>query len=94
MNIKKSVVIFIISTTLLTFSLAAVFHFLEMDMLSPLLMFIPLVNGVFVQKVILKRPILGLNGLGFRLGKKKYLLLAPLYSFLFIHFRLWYFLFT
>lgn len=84
MNIKKSVVIFIISTTLLTFSLAAVFHFLEMDMLSPLLMFIPLVNGVFVQKVILKRPILGLNGLGFRLGKKKYLLLAPLYSFLFI----------
>lgn len=84
MNIKRAVFIFIISTVLLTFCLAALFHFLEMDMLSPFLMLIPLITSVFIQKLLLKQPIFGSGGLGFRLGKKKFLLLAPLYSFLFI----------
>ena len=53
-------------------------------MLSPFLMMIPLITSVFIQKSLLKRPIFGLRGLGFRLGKKKFLLLAPLFSFLFI----------
>lgn len=84
MNIKRAVVIFIISTVLLTFCLATLFHILEMDMLSPFLMLIPLITSIFVQKLLLKRPIFGSGGLGFRLGQKKFLLLAPLFSFLFM----------
>ena len=59
MNIKRAVFIFIISTVLLTFCLATLFHFLEMDMLSPFLMLIPLITSVFIQKVLLKRPVFG-----------------------------------
>jgi len=78
------VLIFIISTVLLTFCLAALFHFLQMDKLSPFLMLIPLITSVFIQKSLLKQPIFGSGGFGFRLGEKKFLLLAPLFSFLFI----------
>jgi len=84
MNIKRAVLIFIISTVLLTFCLAALFYFLEMDILTPFLMLIPLITSAFIQKVLLKQPMFGSRGLGFRLGKKIFLLLAPLFSFLFI----------
>ena len=84
MNIKRAVLIFIISTVVLTFCLAALFYFLEMHMLSPFLMLIPLITSVLIQKVLLKRPIFGSRGLGFQLGKKRFLLLAPLFSFLFM----------
>lgn len=84
MNIKQAVLIFITSTFLLTFCLATLFYFLEMDMLSPFLMLIPLLTSVFIQKALLKQPIFGSKGLGFRLGEKKFLLAAPLFSFLFI----------
>lgn len=84
MNSKRAVIFFVFSTIVLTFCLGALFFYSEMDMFSPFLMLIPLITGVFTQKVVLKQPILGTRGLGFRLGKKKYLLLAPLFSFLFI----------
>jgi len=69
MNIKRAVLIFIISTVLLTFCLAALFYFLEMDILTPFLMLIPLITSAFIQKVLLKQPMFGSRGLGFRLGK-------------------------
>lgn len=84
MNIKRAVLIFIISTVILTFCLAALFNFLEMDMLSPFLMLVPLITSAFIQKVLLKQPMSGSRGLGFQLGKQRFLLLAPLFSFLFI----------
>jgi len=84
MNIKRAVLIFIISTVLLTFCLSTLIYLFEMDILSPFLMLIPLITSVFIQKLMLKQPIFGPGGVGFRLGKKKFLLLAPLFSFLFI----------
>src|SRR5699024_3257642 len=47
-------------------------------------MIVPLVTSFLVQKLVLKRPIFGKYGMGFQLGKKRYLFLAPLFSFLFI----------
>ena len=84
MNNNRAVFFFIISTILLTFGLATLFYFLEMDMLSPFLMLIPLLTSFVIQKAVLKRPIFGHSGLGFRLGEKRFLLLAPLFSFLFM----------
>ena len=84
MNIKRALFVFVTLTLFLTFGLAFLFESLEMDMLSPFLMIIPLLTSFLIQKLILKRPIFGSNGLGFRLGKKRYLFLGPLFSFLFI----------
>src|SRR5690625_7441488 len=47
-------------------------------------MIITLVTSYLIQKLVLKRPIFDKNVLGFQLGKKRYLFLAPLFSFLFI----------
>lgn len=82
--VKKAMFIFILLTILLTSGFAILFHMLEMNMLSPFLMIIPLLTSFFIQKNVLKRPLLGSNGLGFHLGKKRYLFLGPLFSFLFI----------
>ncbi|MBU5468458.1 CPBP family intramembrane metalloprotease [Virgibacillus sp. MSJ-26] len=79
---KKTLVIFIASTLFLTSGLA--FLALELDQFSPFLMIVPLITSFLVQKLVLRRPIFGKNGLGFQLGKKRYLFLAPLFSFLFI----------
>lgn len=81
---KKALVIFIASTLFLTSGLAFLFEALELDQLSPFLMIVPLVTSFLVQKLVLKRHIFGKNRLGFQLGKKRYLFLAPLFSFLFI----------
>jgi len=82
--LKKALIIFTASTLLLTSGLAFLFEVLELNSLSPFLMIVPLVTSFLVQKLVLKRPIFGKNGLGFQLGKKRYLFLAPLFSFLFI----------
>lgn len=79
---KKALVIFVASTLFLTSGLA--FLALELDQFSPFLMIVPLVTSFLVQKLVLKRPIFGKYGMGFQLGKKRYLFLAPLFSFLFI----------
>ncbi|WHT48483.1 CPBP family intramembrane metalloprotease [Sporosarcina thermotolerans] len=84
MNNNRAVFFFIILTILLTFSSATLFYYFELDMLSPFLMLIPLITGLFIQKAVLKRPIFGHSGLGFRLGKKRFLIWAPLFSFLFM----------
>lgn len=83
-KLKKALVIFTTSTLFITFVLAFVFEALELKSLSPFLMIVPLVTSFLVQKLVLKRSIFGKNGLGFQLGHKRYLLLGPLFSFLFI----------
>src|SRR5690625_7384626 len=55
-----------------------------MDQFSPFLLLVPLLTSVFTQKIMLKRPILGPNGFGFRLGKKRFLIVGPLFSFIFV----------
>ncbi len=84
MTMKRGIFLFSITTILLTGGFALLFYFLHWDFLSPALMFIPLITSFVTQKFILKKPILGANGLGFRLGKKRFLFLASLLSLIFI----------
>lgn len=84
MKIKKAIFMYIALTIFFTFSLALLFDGLEMDMLAPFLMLIPLFVSLVIQKGVLKKPIFGENGLGFILGKKRYLLLGPFFSFIFL----------
>ena len=84
MKIKKAIFAFTTLTIFFTFGLALLFELLEMDMLSPFLMLIPLLTSLLIQKLMLKQPIFGPNGLGFQFGKKRYLFLGPVFSFLFI----------
>jgi len=84
MNMKKALFIFITLTLSLTVILAFLFDLLELKLLSAHLMVVPLLTSFFVQKILLKRPIFGPNGLGFTFGKKRYLILGPLFTFLFI----------
>lgn len=84
MSIKKVLFSFTLLTLSLTFGFALLLHYLELDQLSPFLMIIPLFTSFIVQKAMLKKPIFGPNGLGFQLGKKRFIILAPLFSLLFI----------
>src|SRR5699024_1900312 len=63
--------------------LAFFFYTSGMDMLSPFLMLIPLLVSLPIHKFLLKRPIFGSKGMGFQLGRKRFLLMAPLLSLLF-----------
>lgn len=83
-EIKKALLIFTALTILLTGGFAILLFKLEMDQFSPFLMLVPLLTSVFTQKIMLKRPILGPNGFGFRLGKKRFLIVGPLFSFIFV----------
>src|SRR5690625_6296604 len=83
-QIKKALLTFTALTILLTGGFAILLFKLEMDQFSPFLMLVPLLTSVFTQKIMLKRPILGPNGFGFRLGKKRFLIVGPLFSFIFV----------
>ncbi|MCK4643395.1 CPBP family intramembrane metalloprotease [bacterium] len=77
----KKVIWFLAINFVLTYGLGLIIYFqggLASSPLRVIIMFIPMLSALFVQKVIAKEPIFKGGRLGIRIGKPMYLLLAPL----------------
>ena len=77
-NTHKKIIWFIALTLALTWGWWLIVELVDgMGALPPIGMFGPMIAALIVQKFIAKEPILGKNGLGFIVGKKRYWIIGP-----------------